>query len=203
MRSGRRTGLWYDEFAIPYSVFKSSTLDITVASPRGGRAPIDPQSLDESQGEAPEASQVLENTVPLTSLNQHPFDAIYLPGGNGTMYDLPNDTALVDILHSHIDSGRLIASLCHGAVCLSSVTLDGVAFVKNRTMTCFSNAEEKLTGAADEYDFLLEDKLREQGARLSFSRPWTENIVVDGKLITGQNPQSSERLAKLLVDSLF
>lgn len=88
MRSGRKTGLWYDEFAIPYSVFKSHALDITVASPLGGRAPIDRQSLSESQGEILAANQALENTVPLASLSPQLFDAIYLPGGNGTMYDL-------------------------------------------------------------------------------------------------------------------
>ncbi len=203
MRSGRKTGLWYDEFAIPYSVFKSHALDITVASPLGGRAPIDRQSLSESQGEILAANQALENTVPLASLSPQLFDAIYLPGGNGTMYDLPKDTVLIDILQTHINAGRLLASLCHGAVCLSSVTQNGAAFTKNRAMTCFSNTEEQLAGATDEYDFLLENKLREQGAKLSFTQPWTENVVIDDKLITGQNPQSSERLAKVLVDSLF
>ncbi len=202
MRSGRSTGLWFDEFAIPYSVFKSHGLNMTIASPKGGIAPIDPQSLAESQADNPAAKAALANTLALDEVVDNMFDALYIPGGNGTMYDLAKNALLEKILQQHIDSDCLIASVCHGAVCFTSLRQNGIPYVSNRAMTCFSNAEEHQTGAAEEYDFLVEDKCRELGAKISIADPWQEHTVQDGKLITGQNPQSCERLAKVLVDKL-
>lgn len=204
-RSGRKTGLWFDEFAIPYSIFKAHRHHIVVASPSGGQAPIDPQSLEESSASLIDntiAKAALNDTQRLSEISIDSIDALYIPGGNGTMYDLYQNQALSQLLLHRHETNRLIATACHGAVCLSSLEIDGKPYVKQRKLTCFSDAEELQTGQENEYDFLLETHLRQLGAELTVCAPWHEHIVVDDRLVTGQNPQSCERLAKVIVDLL-
>jgi len=202
LRSGRKTGLWFDEFAIPYLIFKEKGCRITVASPKGGTAPIDPQSLSESITNNPAAKALLNHTETLCSIVEKNYDGLYIPGGNGAMYDLHKNSELAQIITRRYYANQLIASVCHGPICLTSITQHGVPLIKQRKLTCFSDAEEMQTDCADEYDFLLETRLRELGAKVTVASPWTENVVVDDKLITGQNPQSCERLAKIVVDCL-
>jgi len=216
LRSGRKTGVWFDEFAIPYSLFKDKGYVITIASPKGGITPIDPQSLNESiapQEPAPAkawghvtnnsgAKAVLNKTRVLSEIAANDFDALYIPGGNGTMYDLRHNKILNQILLRRDETNQLIASVCHGVVCLTSLEKNDLPFVQQRKLTCFSDAEEILTEAEGEYDFLLETRLRELGAEVTVNTPWTEHIVIDGNLITGQNPQSCEQLAKIIADVL-
>ncbi|MBL4850756.1 MAG: type 1 glutamine amidotransferase domain-containing protein [Gammaproteobacteria bacterium] len=208
LRSGRKTGVWFDEFAIPYALFRDKGYVITLASPKGGITPIDPQSLDESitlrghKTNTLSAKTALNNTKILDEIAANDFDALYIPGGNGTMYDLSQNQTLNQILLRRDEANQLIASVCHGVVCLTALEKNGRPFVQQRKLTCFSNAEEVLTGAEDEYDFLLETRLRELGAEVTTNTPWSEHIVMDGKLITGQNPQSCQQLAKVIVNLL-
>lgn len=202
MRSGKKTGLWFDEFAIPYAIFHAQNYRITIASPLGGAAPIDPQSLEESTVKNKTIRTVLDNTQILNEIENSDFDLIYIPGGNGTMYDLCQNSALSQLLLEQHTTDRLIATVCHGAICLTHLEVNQTPYVRNRKLTCFSNAEEMTTGQDKEYDVLVETRLRELGAILTINEPWSEQVVIDGKLISGQNPQSCERLAKVIVDLL-
>ena len=212
LRSGRKTGLWFDEFAIPYIHFKEQGYRITVASPLGGNAPIDAQSLNESilhqghvtpRGYAADNADVmaaLNNTTTLSFVDTNNTAVLYIPGGNGTMVDLQNNHTLNQILLHRHNTNQLIATLCHGAICLTSLMIEDTPLVQQRKLTCFSDAEEMQTGFNNEYDFLLETRLRELGAEVTVNSLWSENVVVDDNLITGQNPQSCERLAKIIIN---
>lgn len=202
MRSGHKTGLWFNEFAIPYSIFHTQGYRMTIASPLGGDTPIDKQSLEDNTLKNKEIKTVLHNTQALNEIDGNSFDLIYIPGGNGTMYDLCQNPVLSQLLLKQHTANKLIATVCHGAVCLTTLKIDNTPYVANRKLTCFSNSEELTTGQDKEYDFLLETRLRELGAKVTVSEPWSEHVVVDGKLISGQNPQSCECLAKVIVDLL-
>lgn len=197
------TGIWLSEFAEPYELFVQAGYQITVASVRGGKAPIDPRSLPKDETQWAEAIAALEQTVPLSSVVEDPFDAVFLPGGHGTMYDLPGNPELERILRSMDDSKKIIAAVCHGPAGLVNMKRsDGQDFVRGRRLTAFTNAEEKAAQLDTYMPFLLETRLREQGADFQGKPLWTDHVVIDGHLITGQNPQSGLSAARAVVEQL-
>jgi len=198
------TGLWLSEFTEPYTVFRQAGYEVTVASLQGGKAPIDPRSLPETNDpETLAAIAPLEKTLPLREVDTDPFDAIFLPGGHGTMYDLPPSQELGRVLRAFSESGRVIAAVCHGPAGLVGATLaDGSPLVKGKRVTGFTNEEERAAGFDTLMPFLLEDRLRELGATFVGAPPWTDHVERDGNLITGQNPQSSLSTARAVVEAL-
>lgn len=198
------TGLWLSEFTEPYILFREAGYDVTVASLRGGAAPIDPRSLPESAGDAVAlAIKQLEATARLSDVDTSQFDAIFLPGGHGTMYDLPASEHLGRILASFYESDRVIAAVCHGPAGLLGATLaDGTPLVKGKRVTGFTNEEERAAGFDTLMPFLLEDRLRELGAVYVGAPMWSDHVEQDGRLITGQNPQSSASAAKAVIEAL-
>lgn len=197
------TGIWLSEFAEPYVLFQEAGYDITVASIQGGAAPIDPRSLQRATEEFAAATKRLEATVPLREVDLQGFDAIFLPGGHGTMYDLPTSKVLAAALVSLYESGRVIAAVCHGPAGLLGATLpDGSPLVKGKRVTGFTNEEEKAAGLDTLMPFLLEDRLKELGATFVGAPMWSDHIEQDGLLITGQNPQSSVSAAKAVIAAL-
>ena len=198
------TGLWFEEFGIPYQIFRQHTYQVTVASPKGGRTPIDPRSQPtaEQAEEYSEALQALQSTEPLSSINLDKFDAVFFPGGHGTMYDLPN-TEVGQVVSKFIDAQKVVAAVCHGpAAFAQAMSADGTPIVKGRKITGFTNSEEQEVQLDKLMPFLLESKLRELGGEFLSTDNWSEHIVVDGKLITGQNPQSSAKAAQAVIDAL-
>jgi len=202
MPTGERTGIWLSEFAEPYEVFREAGFRITVASIRGGKAPIDPRSLTaEAEARWAEAIRVLDDTAPIDSVSADGFDALFLPGGHGTMFDLPDNGELQSLIRELFESGRPVGAVCHGPAGLGGVKLsDGAHLVKGRRGTAFTNEEERAVKLDGAMPFLLEDRLREAGAEFVAAEKWANHVEVDGKLVTGQNPQSGEAAARKLAE---
>ena len=196
------TGLWFEEFAVPYKALQEHGFTITVASPLGGNAPIDPRSEDAAQNEA-SIRDVLQHTHKLTEVNAANFDAIFIPGGHGTMFDLPEDTTLQALLKTFADTGKIIASVCHGPASLVGVRLaDGTPLVAGKRLTAFTDDEERAAQLDTRMPFLLESRLRELGGVFIEKPNWSDHVERDGNLITGQNPQSSASVAQALIEAL-
>jgi len=209
--TGKPTGFWLEEFASPYYVLRDAGVDITLASPKGGQPPIDPKS-DEPGAQTPamkrfrgdpEAQRALANTVKLSSVSADDYDAVFFPGGHGPLWDLAEDRdalALIERLHA---AGRPVAAVCHGpAVLRRAKGADGAPLVKGKMVTGFSNTEEAAVGLTDVVPFLVEDALKANGGKYSRAEDWASHAVVDGNLITGQNPASSEATARALLEAL-
>ncbi len=201
--AGHPTGLWFEEFAAPYRLFREAGFQVTVASPRGGGTPIDPASLADDAGatQDPEAMAALENTLPLSpKVSAEAFDAIFFPGGHGTMFDLPDDPQVRRLVSEFAQADKVLASVCHGPACLVGALLrDGTALVKGRRVTAFTNDEERAVNLDSLMPFLLETRLRELGAQFVPAGQWADNVVVDGRMVTGQNPQSSASAARAVI----
>lgn len=199
------TGLWFEEFAIPFQKFKARDLDVTVASVRGGQVPIDPRSMpdDEETPQTRTALDALRTTRPLAELNVSGFDAVFFPGGHGTMYDLPNSPQIADLVSRFMEQDKVVAAVCHGpSAFVNAMRSDGTPAVKGRKIAAFTNEEEAAVELDKHMPFLLESRLRELGAEVSTAPVWSDNVVVDGKLVTGQNPQSSATAADELMKLL-
>jgi putative cofactor-binding repeat protein len=209
--TGKPTGFWLEEFAAPYYVLRDASVDITLASPKGGQPPVDPKS-DEPGAQTPamkrfrgdpEAQRALANTVKLSSVSADDYDGVFFPGGHGPLWDLAEDRdalALIERLHA---AGRPVAAVCHGpAVLRRAKGADGTPLVKGKSVTGFSNTEEAAVGLTDVVPFLVEDALKANGGRYSRAEDWASHAVVDGNLITGQNPASSEATARALLEAL-
>lgn len=200
-----RTGLWFEEFAVPYQLFSAQGYEIAVASPKGGPTPLDPHNIpaDIDSAETRAALQALDNTVPLASIDIAHFDAVFFPGGHGTMYDLPGNPDVVTMLRQYAEQDKIIGAVCHGPAALVGVTLsDGTPLVKGRKLTMFTNEEEQAVELASLMPFMLESKLRELGAHTVAGALWQDHTIVDGKLVTGQNPQSSNSVAQNIINLL-
>ncbi len=204
--SGHPTGLWAEEFAVPFMAFTAAGVDVTVASPAGGAVPVDEKSKP-SDSEAREwapALAALQATAPLASVQNQEFDLIFLPGGHGPLVDLATDPLLQDMLSRQDAAGKLIGAVCHGPAGLLHVKRrDGSPLLKGRRVTGFTNMEERLAGLHDKVPFLLEDALKAQGGDFhSALLPMLSHVERDGNLLTGQNPKSSHAIAKAMVEAL-
>ena len=200
------TGLWFEEFAVPYNLFLEAGYTVTVVSPKGGVTPIDQNSMEGYQAsEANEvALAVLKNTRQLdNSFKADDFDAIFFPGGHGTMFDLPNNPQVQRLVSEFAQQDKVLASVCHGPACLVGAMLkDGTSVVMGKKVTAFTNSEEKAVQLDSLMPFLLESKLRELGAEFVPADDWQDNVIVDGTLVTGQNPQSSGSAAAKVIKLL-
>lgn len=209
--TGKKTGFWLEELAAPYYVFKDAGAEITLASPKGGQPPLDPKS-DEPMFQtdltrrfsADEVAKAqLAETVRLDSIDQKDFDTVFYPGGHGPMWDLAEDPTSIKLIESFIAAGKTIALVCHAPGVLHRVTNpDGTPFVQGRKVTGFTNSEEEAVGLTQVVPFLVEDELIRLGADFSKVEDWSVHTVVDGQLITGQNPASSGEAAEVLVAAL-
>ncbi|MFG6468031.1 type 1 glutamine amidotransferase domain-containing protein [Roseateles sp. BYS87W] len=200
------TGLWLEEFSVPYLAAVDAGIEVTVASPRGGAVPLDPKTEpnDTQRHTWAAALQALQHSVTLASVQGETFDALFIPGGHGPMVDLATDDTLHALVARHDAAGRVIAAVCHGpAALVHALRADGHPFFSGRSATGFTNAEEFLAGLKDVVPFLLEDEMKASGADFhSALLPMLSHVEQDGHVITGQNPQSSEAVAKALVAAL-
>jgi putative intracellular protease/amidase len=209
--TGKKTGFWLEEFAAPYYTFLDAGADITVASPAGGQPPLDPKSdLPDFQTELthrfkadPAAQAVLANTVKLATVRQEDFDTVFYPGGHGPLWDLAESDVSVNLIQSFERAGKPIGFVCHAPGALKNVkAANGDPLVKGRKITGFTNSEEAAVELTDVVPFLIEDLFIAQGADFGKGPDWAPYIVTDGNLITGQNPASSEGVAKALLAKL-
>ena len=198
------TGVWLEEFATPYLVFKETGYDITVASPLGGLSPVDENSMSCSNPEEWDICiKILRNTTRLSEVNYKEYDVLFIPGGHGPMFDLANDVLLQEIVEYFYDKNKIISAVCHGpAGLVLAKDKNGNSILKDKKVTCFTNKEEKIVKHEEDVPFLLETRLRELGARFEDAAPWSEHVCTDGNIITGQNPQSALLLAEEVVKLL-
>lgn len=198
------TGVWLEEFATPYLVFKETGYDITVASPLGGLSPVDENSMSCSNPEEWDICiKILRNTTGLSEVNYKEYDVLFIPGGHGPMFDLANDVLLQEIVEYFYDKNKIISAVCHGPAGLGlAKDTNGNSILKDKKVTCFTNKEEKIVKHEEDVPFLLETRLRELGARFEDAAPWSEHVCTDGNIITGQNPQSALLLAEEVVKLL-
>ncbi|MGJ8534503.1 MAG: type 1 glutamine amidotransferase domain-containing protein [Alphaproteobacteria bacterium] len=209
--TGKKTGFWLEEFAAPYYVFKDAGADITLASPKGSQPPIDPSSDAEgAQTEATKrfksdeaAQKELAHTAVLAKVSADGFDAIFYPGGHGPLWDLAEDGDSKSLIETFAASDRAIGAVCHApAVFKHPKGADGKPLVSGKKVTGFTNTEEDGVGLTDVVPFLVEDMLTANGGDYHKGDDWASFVVTDGKLVTGQNPASSEEAAHKLLSLL-
>jgi putative intracellular protease/amidase len=209
--TGKKTGFWLEEFAAPYYVFKDAGADVTLASPKGGQPPLDPKSdAPDAQTDATRrfkadsaAQAVLADTRKLSSVSGDGFDAVFYPGGHGPLWDLAEDADSIALIESMMAAGKTVSAVCHAPGALRRVhTKDGALLVKGRKVTGFTNTEEEAVQLTKVVPFLVEDMLVKSGGSYSKGPDWQPHVVIDGKLITGQNLASSESAARAVLEQL-
>lgn len=203
-----KTGFWLEEFAAPYYTFKDAGADLTLASPKGGQPPVDPNSsAPDAQTAATErfhsdaeAQKALANTVPLSSVNADDFDALFYPGGHGPLWDLAEDGDSIALIEQFHAAGKGVGAVCHApGVFRHTKGTDGKPLVNGKRVAGFTNTEEAGVGLTEVVPFLVEDMLKANGGDYSKGADWGSYVVTDGNLVTGQNPASSEAAAKALL----
>lgn len=210
--SGEPTGIWLEELTTPYYAFRDAGAEVTVVSIDGGPIPIDPRSL-RPRGEndrsverylADTALQTkVRTTVRFDMAMADGYDAVFLPGGHGTMWDYPASTQLANVVVRFLDTGRTVAAVCHGPAGLVSARLaDGTPVVSGRRVAGFTNSEERAAGLDDDVPFLLETRLKELGANYVSGPDFAPFAVRDGNLVTGQNPASAAETARLTLEAV-
>ena len=209
--TGHKTGFWLEEFAAPYYVFKDAGAAITLASPAGGQPPLDPKSDEpDAQTAATErfrqdvqAQAALAATVPLAQVDAAAFDAVFYPGGHGSLWDLANDPASIALLEAFERAGKPLGLVCHAPGALVKVrAANGQPLVAGRRVTGFTNSEEAAVGLSAVVPFLIEDEFIRLGGHYQKGPDWQAHVVTDGRLVTGQNPGSSEGVAQALLSLL-
>jgi len=209
--TGEKTGFWLEEFASPYYHLKDAGAQVTLASPRGGQPPLDPKShepdfqtdstrrFDDDQA----AQNELANTAKLAEMKVEDFDGVFYPGGHGPLWDLHNDSDSIAMIEGFIAAGKPVATVCHSpAVLLKAKDQNGDPLVKGKDVTGFSNSEEAAVELTDVVPYLLEDQLVAMGGVYQKVEDWNPLAVVDGLIITGQNPASSAAVAEALIKVL-
>jgi len=208
--TGLKTGFWLEEFAAPYFVFRDAGVQLTVASPKGGQPPLDPKSdLPENQTPAMSrfkqdltAQKALAQTVQLADAKSNDYDTVFYVGEHGPMWDLAESPVSIALLESFYNSGKPIALVCHSPGVLRHVTYQGAPLVKGKRVTGFTNGEEQEMHLTNVVPFLVEDELMRLGATFEKRADWQPLSIIDGRLITGQNPASSTLAAQNLVNLL-
>jgi putative intracellular protease/amidase len=207
--TGDKTGFWLEEFASPYYVFKDAGVEVTLVSPKGGQPPLDPKSdQPDFQTDATErfkndaeAQARLASTLKLSDVSAEDFDAVFYPGGHGPLWDLAEDKNSIALIETMYASGKPVAAVCHAPAVLRNVSSeDGSPLVKGKNITGFSNTEEDAVQLTDVVPFLLEDELKTKGANYTKADDWHPYAIIEGNLITGQNPQSSELVAQAVLE---
>ena len=206
--TGHKTGFWLEEFASPYYVFKDAGAQITLASPKGGQPPIDPKSdAPDAQtaatrrfAEDAEAQRLLATSLPLAQVRAEDFDALFYPGGHGPLWDLAEDATSIALIERFIALGKPVGAVCHAPGVLRHVkAADGTPLVRGKRVTGFSNSEEDAVALTDVVPFLVEDMLKAHGGVYGRAADWHSHVEVDGLLVTGQNPASSDASAEALL----
>lgn len=206
--TGQKTGFWVEEFTTPYYVLADAGAELTIASPLGGQPPVDPKS-EAPDAQSPSTERFYKDNVlidkvahsfKLSEIKAADYDAVFYPGGHGPLWDLAKDKNSIKLIENFYNENKPIAFVCHGPAALIHVKAkNGEALVRGKNLTAFSNTEEDGAKLTTVVPFLLEDELKKLGAIYSNGKDWESYVKQDGLLITGQNPASSEAVAKLLL----
>jgi len=209
--TGNKTGFWVEEFAAPYYAFIDAGVEVTLATPKGGQAPIDPTSTladfktaDTERYDADDSAQAkIATTVILSSLNEADFDGVFYPGGHGPLWDLTDNTDSITLIESFLKAGKAVATVCHASAALLNVKdVSGDFAVKGKAVTGFTNSEEDAVQLTEVVPFLVEDELIKRGGEYQKAQDFHPFAVQDGLIITGQNPASSALAAEKLLTQI-
>jgi putative intracellular protease/amidase len=208
--TGRKTGFWLEEFAAPYFVFRDAGVELTLCSPLAGQPPIDPKSdLPENQTAAmarfktdERGKKELGSTHKLSDMKSQDFDTIFYVGGHGPMWDLVDNQDSIALIESFYEAGKPVAAVCHSPGVFHRVRYGGESIVKGKRVTGFADSEEEAVGLTHVVPFLVEDELKRLGGLYEQSPTWEPLAIVDGRLVTGQNPASSTAAARALLKLL-
>lgn len=209
--TGKPTGLWLEELAAPWYVFRDAGAQVTLASPGGGAPPVDPNS--EQGGSETEATrrfradrdamEALAHTHRLADIDPMEYDAVFYPGGHGPVWDLVGDEDSRRIIETLYAQGKPVAAVCHGTAALRDARGPfGLPLLRGKAVTGFSDSEERAAGLTDVVPFLVEDMLKEAGGIYTSAGDWESHVVTSGNLVTGQNPASSAAAAKAVLQQL-
>ena len=198
------TGLWLEEFTIPLRAFRDAGIEVVTATPHGGDVPIDPRSVEGAKPDDAALADLKNTKTLLEAGDAQDYDAVFIPGGHGTMFDLANFQPAKTLLSEFDAEGKIVAAVCHGPAAFVDAIRTGEAetLVAGKRITCFTDSEERAVKLDKLMPFLLASKLREQGATVVENADWADHVEVDGNWITGQNPQSSASTAKAVIDAL-
>ncbi|KAM0524469.1 hypothetical protein ACHAPE_000563 [Trichoderma viride] len=210
--ANRKTGWYLPELAHPYEIFSKAGVEMVVASPKGGEAPLDPDSITRFKDDKistdfyEQHKDVWSNTTKLSEFlgKADQFDAIYYPGGHGPSFDLAFDKDSHALILEFLAKGKVVSAVCHGVSALTEVVLpDGTFLLAGKKATGYTNEEERQAQMTEHMPFLLEDRLRKlTNSYTMAAEPWWPNVEVDGKIITGQNPGSATPLAEAVVKAI-
>ena len=207
--TGKKTGFWLPELTHPYYEFKKAGYLIDVASIQGGIAPVDPKSLEEPDYANQRFLQDAElmakvfTTLPVSKIDPTAYQAVVFAGGSGPMWDFPNNEHVNRVAAAIYENKGIVSAICHGPAALVDIKLsNGNYLISGKKVAAFTNEEEAELKLTHVIPFLLQDKLIERGAKHIHGKPWKENVVVDGRLITGQNPASATKVAKKIIEYL-
>lgn len=206
------TGVWLEELSTPYYQLIDAGFQVDVGSIKGGKIPVDPRSQQPQGENADSVERMLEDfeamhkithSTAIEAIDFSAYDVLFLPGGHGTMWDLPGSERLASVIPAMLENGKVVSAVCHGPVGLVSAKYtNGTPVVAGKRVTGFTNAEESAVGLTEVVPYLLESKLRELGAAYESGPDFEPFAVRDGNLITGQNPVSSEAVAELVIQAL-
>lgn len=199
------TGVWFSEFSEPFAALTNSGASLTVASPRGGPAPVDPRGYP-ARGDIAEvrdALAALNATEHLAAVDPSEFDGIFFPGGHGPMFDLATDPVTKHHIRVAVEAGRPVAAVCHGPAAFLEVTLsDGSTLLHGRRVTGFTRAEDAVDALFARMPFSLQDRMSQEGANFIEEPPHSVHVEIDGRLVTGQNPESAAATADAFLQVL-
>lgn len=211
--TGKPTGFYLSEAAHPYEVFTENGNPVTLASPDGGFAPLDPKSLElednvnasfwKKYGNGNMEKPGVEKTIALSEVDPKEYGAIFFAGGHGAMWDFPDSATLQKVTTSIYENNGAVGAVCHGPAALVNVKLsDDKHLIAGKKTAVFTNSEEKAVGLTDTVPFLLQTAFEKAGATVETAEDFSENAVRDGRLVTGQNPASAKKAAELLLEAL-
>lgn len=209
--TGQKTGFWLEEFTDPYYKFIDSGYEVTIASPRGGKPPVDPKSTQkENQSESTQrfekdksAQAKLENTFVLSQVSASDYDTLFLPGGHGPMWDLSSDENMKKIVEDFYSDKKIVSAVCHGpAGLLQATDRNENSILKGKKITGFTNNEESAVGLTKAVPFSLENRMKELGGKFEKGQDFKPFVISDGQLITGQNPKSALPAAEKVIEIL-
>ncbi|OUR95690.1 hypothetical protein A9Q84_14410 [Halobacteriovorax marinus] len=202
----QRTGFWLPELTHPYYELINAGFAVDIASPQGGMAPVDQMSFLEKDdfnqrflNDAVLMAKVMRS-IPLSSIRSKDYQGIIFSGGSGAMWDFPNNKDVNRISKEIYESGGVVSAICHGTAALSDIKLsNGKYLIEGKRFSAFTSEEEKMIKQLDIIPFLLEDKLTQRGGKHIYGKAWAVNVIVDGRLVTGQNPASARKATQMLI----
>jgi len=208
--TGLKTGFWSEELAAPYYTLTDKGIEITLSSPKGGQPPIDPKSEDPTfqtdtttrMDKDTVLLNKLKHTIPLAEVKMEDYDAVFYPGGHGPLWDLAESATSQKLIVDFYTANKPVGFVCHALGVLKDVKIDGAYLVNGKNVTGFTNTEEEAVQLTNVVPFLVEDMLVKNGGIYTKIEDWNPYAVVDGLLVTGQNPASSEKVAEELLKLL-